>query len=110
MYMQESKSKIIDLLKKDKRSLKLIKIITEDPSIEISSFSQSKEEVLDVYEIYLSNNMQMGIVTNGLKEVIENIKACNEKKIVLASIAKEGYSPIIVYTNEDYSILFGVIT
>lgn len=71
-----------------------------------SSVEMTKEYFLDVFEIRLEINNDMGIKIKGLAKTIDNIKNTEEKIIISHSVDNGN---LLIYTNEEMTKLLGII-
>jgi hypothetical protein len=105
--MSEIKVKITHLVKKYAND-EVLNQILKDLDFDLESFDSDKYSFLDVHEARLATNRKMNNVVYGLEETVNNIKNSNTPVIVTNLIEKLDREAII-YTDINYSILFGII-
>ena len=101
----ETLKKLRNLLIDNKSFLEL-KSLNSFSSTDYTVFEMTKEYFLDIFEIRLEINNDMGIVIDGLAQTVANIEKGKYKIIVSHSINNGN---ILIYTNRSVTKILGYI-
>jgi hypothetical protein len=101
----ETLKKLRNLLIDNKSFLEL-KSLNSFSSTDYTVFEMTKEYFLDIFEIRLEINNDMGIVIDGLAQTVANIEKGKDKIIVSHSINNGN---ILIYTNRSVTKILGYI-
>ena len=105
--MENNKTKLIQLISTYTTNKVLIELFKNN-DFELKAFSRTKDDFLDVEETRLLNTIELKNEVFGFRQMIENVKNSINKTVVTNLVTKNDRE-VIIYTDENYSLLYGII-